>query len=173
MGPGPFTLLYKPQAHNVLAQSPRAKDTTLVGHVIFQRLFRDARLMQFRAHNGPCPRADPGEILILSRDGDHCRARIVTGRRHDSHRARAGLFGDVRKERPNRCPGLGDRAEEMRRDVHRLDHRPGPIPFARVKTLGGRGVCEFVGDPAAQPVVEQVGDGQKGFCDIEHGRFAD
>ena len=59
----------------------------------------------------------------------------------------------------------------MRRDVHRIQHRSCPISFARVETLSCRRIGEFVGDLAAQPVVEQIRNGDKRFCNIKQRRF--
>ena len=80
----------------------------------------------------------------------------MAGGGDDLNRPRAGFFGHFGEQCPEHGARLGNGPETDAAGISQsLEQGIGPVAFARVKTLRGCGIGKFVGDFAAQPVIEQ------------------
>ena len=69
-------------------------------------------------------------------------------------------------------PRLHDFREEIERNTERVQHAAGPGAGNGVEHLRRRGIAEFTHLGAAQPVVEQIRNGQKARRNLQLGRTA-
>ena len=166
----PPALLHQPQPHDVLQQSPRAIEPTLVGHVAGQRLRRQCRPREFEPHERPGSRTDvrpPPGPCQAGRHRRHGRTGVVRRRCDHRQSAQPGRLRDIGPQRPQSRPGVDNLREDIGGNLELPQQRQGPLPRPGVETLAGRGIGEFADLAPRQQPVEQVGHHQEplGLCE--------
>ena len=124
------------------------------------------RLGQLEPEQRPGAAREDRGVLVAHRRGGEGRRGVVA--RDGVGRHRPELV--VVEQRPERRAGLDQRAEDAAREAEPLDQLARPLAAARVEQAGGRGVGGLVGELAAEPVGEQVGDEREPLGGGERGR---
>lgn len=169
-------MLKGPETCDVFEKSNASIGAPFIGEIqIVARVAKD-RGSQFDTHEGPCSRADVAPFWSrfgkpFGGDSDHRRTGVVRCRYDDLAalgQSRAGTkFGDDWTENRAR---LDRWQKEVSGDLEGIENAVRPISRVGVQHLRGARVGGFVDFMTRQLPVEEVGNHQKVFCDVELGR---